>query len=113
MTDASMSMDEIGKTRKPLAEFWKRFLRQKVALVALAFLILLIGAMATILVSFYLFAYHDNWLFLLGIGVYGAALLVPTGIMASKTRSRAVGGHETALDLPASAATNISKPAGH
>ena len=44
MTDASMSMDEIGKTRKPLAEFWKRFLRQKVALVALAFLILLIGA---------------------------------------------------------------------
>ena len=32
-------------------------------------LILLIGAMATILVSFYLFAYHENWLFLLGIGV--------------------------------------------
>ncbi|MEW1978382.1 hypothetical protein AB0271_08360 [Kocuria palustris] len=76
-------------------------------------LILLIGAMATILVSFYLFAFHENWLFLLGIVVYGAALLVPTGIMASKTRSRPVGGHETALDLPASAATNISKPAGH
>ena len=73
-------------------------------------LILLIGAMATILVSFYLFAYHENWLFLLGIGVYGAALLVPTGIMASKTRSRPIGGHETALDLPASACLLYTSP---
>lgn len=80
---------------------------------AVVSLILLIGAMATVLVSFYLFAYHDNWLFLLGIGVYGLALLVPTAIISSKTVSRPIGGHETALDIPATAATNISKPAGH
>ncbi|WP_128255661.1 ABC transporter permease subunit [Falsirhodobacter deserti] len=32
--------------RKPLAEFWRRFRRQKVALVALAFLVLLVGVAA-------------------------------------------------------------------
>ena len=44
MSDVTTPADAIGKTRKPLAEFWRRFLRQKVALVALAFLVLLIGA---------------------------------------------------------------------
>lgn len=80
---------------------------------AVTSLILLVGAMATILVSLYLFAFHDSWLFLLGICVYGLALMVPTGIMASKTAARSAGGTDTALDLPASAATNISTPAGH
>ena len=44
MSDASINRGAAGKTRKPLAEFWKRFLRQKVALVALGFLVLLIAA---------------------------------------------------------------------
>lgn len=44
MSDASIHRGTAGKTRKPLAEFWKRFLRQKVALVALGFLVLLIVA---------------------------------------------------------------------
>lgn len=44
MSDVTTHPDTIGRTRKPLAEFWRRFLRQKVALVALAFLVLLIGA---------------------------------------------------------------------
>ncbi|MEO1908914.1 MAG: ABC transporter permease subunit [Paracoccus sp. (in: a-proteobacteria)] len=44
MSDASIHRGTAGKTRKPLAEFWKRFLRQKVALVALGFLVLLIAA---------------------------------------------------------------------
>ncbi|MCJ8140902.1 ABC transporter permease subunit [Falsirhodobacter halotolerans] len=44
MTDVSLNAGAVGKTRKPLAEFWKRFLQQKVALVALAFLTLLIAA---------------------------------------------------------------------
>lgn len=44
MSTLSTNTDTVGKTRKPLAEFWRRFLRQKVALVALGFLILLIGA---------------------------------------------------------------------
>ncbi|WP_265501012.1 ABC transporter permease subunit [Paracoccus beibuensis] len=44
MSDISTNPGDIGKTRKPLAEFWRRFLRQKVALVALAFLVLLIAA---------------------------------------------------------------------
>ena len=44
MSDASIHQGTAGKTRKPLAEFWKRFLRQKVALVALGFLVLLIAA---------------------------------------------------------------------
>lgn len=44
MSDVSLNMEAAGKTRKPLAEFWKRFLRQKVALVALAFLSVLIAA---------------------------------------------------------------------
>lgn len=44
-----MSMSSIpasgatSKTRKPLAEFWRRFLRQKVALVALAFILALVA----------------------------------------------------------------------
>lgn len=44
MSTLSTNTDIVGKTRKPLAEFWRRFLRQKVALVALGFLILLIAA---------------------------------------------------------------------
>lgn len=44
MSDVSLNMEAAGRTRKPLAEFWKRFLRQKVALVALAFLSVLIAA---------------------------------------------------------------------
>jgi len=44
MSVPSTNTDLPGKTRRPLAEFWRRFLRQKVALVALAFLGLLILA---------------------------------------------------------------------
>tara|TARA_R110000737_G_scaffold100379_5_gene134284 strand:+ start:4968 stop:5852 length:885 start_codon:yes stop_codon:yes gene_type:complete len=44
MSDITTQTDTIGRTRKPLAEFWRRFLKQKVALVALAFLVLLIAA---------------------------------------------------------------------
>ncbi|MEE2859556.1 MAG: ABC transporter permease subunit [Paracoccus sp. (in: a-proteobacteria)] len=44
MSDISVEAGDIGKTRKPLAEFWRRFLKQRVALVALAFLVLLIAA---------------------------------------------------------------------
>lgn len=44
MSDISLNTDAVGRTRKPLAEFWKRFMRQKVALIALAFLILLTAA---------------------------------------------------------------------
>jgi glutathione transport system permease protein len=35
-----------NKTRKPLAEFWRRFLRQKVALIALAFILALVAVAA-------------------------------------------------------------------
>tara|TARA_R110000744_G_scaffold63757_4_gene131038 strand:+ start:380 stop:1264 length:885 start_codon:yes stop_codon:yes gene_type:complete len=44
MSDITTQTDTIGRTRKQLAEFWRRFLKQKVALVALAFLVLLIAA---------------------------------------------------------------------
>jgi glutathione transport system permease protein len=44
MSVPSTNTDLVGKTRRPLAEFWSRFLRQKVALVSLSFLGLLILA---------------------------------------------------------------------
>ncbi|WP_144793769.1 hypothetical protein [Kocuria palustris] len=80
---------------------------------AVTSLILLVGAMATILVSFYLFAHHDNWLFLLGIVVYGIALLVPTAIMSSRTSGHSTGGLDTVMDGPRPNATNVSSSAGH
>ncbi|MDB6452520.1 ABC transporter permease subunit [Falsirhodobacter sp. 20TX0035] len=42
MTALSPTTDTVGKTRKPFAEFCRRFLRQKVALLALAFLVALV-----------------------------------------------------------------------
>lgn len=44
MSTSSITMSgTTSKTRKPLAEFWRRFLRQKVALVALAFVLALVA----------------------------------------------------------------------
>lgn len=68
-------------------------------------LILFVGGMATILISFLLFAsYPDSpWLFFVGILVYGLALLVPVAILPSRTAKHAAGGKDIAMHLPSGA----------
>lgn len=75
--------------------------------------IMVVVTLALILLSFYLFAHYDNWLFLLGIAVYGLALLIPTGVLGGKTASRSTSGVETVLDGPPASATNVSIRSGH
>lgn len=57
---------------------------------------------AAILVSFWLFTMPENLAFVLGIVIYGAALLIPTWIISSKTASASAGGHQLTLDIPES-----------
>ena len=66
-------------------------------------LILFLGGMITIVASLWMFASYPNswWIFLLGIVVYGLALLVPTTLINGATAKHSTGGTELTLDLPA------------
>ncbi|NKE09406.1 MULTISPECIES: hypothetical protein [Kocuria] len=53
-----------------------------------------------ILASFWLFTMPENWWFVVGILIYGAALMIPTLIVAGKTAKHSTGGRELTLDVP-------------
>ncbi|WP_424348203.1 hypothetical protein [Kocuria sp. CH-021] len=65
-------------------------------------LVFLVVCMAIMIGSFIAFASYPNspLVWIIGLGLYALALLVPVGILQSSTAKRAEGGRTVAMDVP-------------